>query len=155
MSLARLRALVEVARRGAISGAAKALSLTQPALTRQIQLLERELGATLLTRGPRGARLTDVGRIVEEEARGLLDRYDRLRETVDAHGRLERGTVRLGGGATAVSILLPEVIRDFHRRYPEIVFHLKEAGSRTVEEDVLRETVELGIVTLLPRYKGR
>ena len=154
MSLTRLRSLVEIARRGGLSAAAKVLRLTQPALTRQIQLLEEEFGAPLLTRGPRGAVLTEEGRLVEEEARLLLDRYERVKETVAAHMRLERGCVRLGGGATAVALLLPEVIQSFRREHADVTFELKEAGSRTVEEDVLREDVELGIVTLPATTKG-
>ncbi|MFQ5844593.1 MAG: LysR substrate-binding domain-containing protein [Planctomycetota bacterium] len=148
MSLTHLRSLVEVARRGSISGAADALALSQPALTRRIQLLERELGGELVVRSRRGVALTDLGRQVEAEGRALLDRYERLKENARAHLHLERGTVRVGGGATAVSLLLPDVIRSFRRTHPEIVFHLKEAGSRTVEHDVLRDEVELGIVTL-------
>ncbi len=148
MSLTHLRTLVEVARRGSISAAAQALLLSQPALTRQIQLAEKEFGGALFERSRRGMTLTDLGRIVEAEGRALLERYERLKENVDAHLRLERGTVRLGGGATAVSALLPGMIRDFRRAHPEIIFHLKEAGSRTVEQDVLSEEVELGMVTL-------
>ncbi|MGH7162056.1 MAG: LysR family transcriptional regulator [Planctomycetota bacterium] len=148
MSLARLRSLAEIARRGGISPAAKALGLTQPALSRQIQLLEEQFGAALLVRSRRGVTLTDLGKLVEAEGRALLERYERLRETVQAHLRLERGTVRIGGGATAVTAILPEVIREFRREHADVVFHVKEAGSRAVEEEVLREEVELGIVTL-------
>ena len=57
-------------------------------------------------------------------------------------------TGRIGGGATAVSLILPEPIRRFRRDHGEIVFHLKEAGSREIEQDVQREELELGIVTL-------
>lgn len=148
MSLVRLRSLVEVARRGAISAAAKSLAVTQPALTRQIQMLEEEFGAPLLARSRKGAALTDLGRVVEQEARALLDRYERLRETVGAHLRMERGTVRIGAGATAVWSVLPEAIRGFRRAHPDIVFHVKEAGSSAVEAAVLAEEVDLGIITL-------
>jgi len=148
MSLPRLRSLVEVARKGAISAAAKSLALTQPALTRQIQLLEAEFGTPLLHRSRKGVALTDMGRLVEEEARALLDRYDRLRQSVGEHLRLEKGTVRIGAGATAVVAVLPEAIRAFRAEHPEVKIHVKEAGSGAVEADVVREEVELGIITL-------
>ncbi|MEE8105569.1 MAG: LysR family transcriptional regulator [Planctomycetota bacterium] len=154
MSLVRLKSLVEIARKGTISAAAKSLHLTQPALSRQIQLLEGEFAVPLLARGPRGASLTEEGRVVEEEARFLLDRYERLKETVRARMNLEGGTVRLGGGATAVALLLPEFIREFRAEHKGIAFHLKEAGSRAIEEAVLREEIELGIVTLPIASKG-
>jgi DNA-binding transcriptional LysR family regulator len=148
MSMDQLRSLVEVARRGAITDAARALGLTQPALTRRIQLLEAEFGTPLLSRSQKGVRLTELGRLVEAESRGLLERYDHLKQEVGAHLRLERGSVRIGGGATAVSFLLPPLIRDFRRKHCDVVFQLKEAGSHEVAHDVLREQLELGIVTL-------
>ena len=58
------------------------------------------------------------------------------------------GTVRLGGGATAVSCLLPKAIAEFQHTHPGILFQVKEAGSRDVERGVLEERIELGIVTL-------
>jgi len=148
MSMDQLRSLVEVARRGAITSAARALGLTQPALTRRIQLLEEEFGTPLLSRSQKGVRLTELGQLVEAESRGLLERYDHLKQEVAAHLRLERGSVRIGGGATAVSFLLPPLIRDFRRQHSDIVFQLKETGSREVAADVVRERLELGIVTL-------
>ena len=148
MSMDHLRSLIEVARRGAITDAARALGLTQPALSRRIQLLEAEFGAPLLARSQKGVRLTDLGRLVEAEGRRLLERYDHLKREVGAHLRLESGTVRIGGGATAVSFLLPPLIRDFRLAHADIVFHVKEAGSREIAADVVGERLELGIVTL-------
>ena len=148
MSMDHLRSFVEVARCGAITEAARALGLTQPALSRRIQLLEEEFGTPLLVRSRKGVVPTDLGRVVEAESRLLLERYDRLKREVDARLRLERGTVRIGGGATAVSFLLPSWIRDFRRAHPDIVFELTEAGSRQVAADVVDGRLELGIVTL-------
>jgi DNA-binding transcriptional LysR family regulator len=148
MSMEHLRSLVEVARRGAITDAARALGLTQPALSRRIQLLEAEFGAPLLARSQKGVRLTDLGRLVETEGRRLLERYDHLKREVGAHLRLESGTVQIGGGATAVSFLLPPLIRDFRLEHADVVFQVKEAGSREIAADVVGERLELGIVTL-------
>jgi molybdate transport repressor ModE-like protein len=147
----RLQTLIEVARRGSITEAARALGLTQPAVSRRIQQLESEFSAPLLHRSRRGVALTEVGRLVLEEATTLADRYGRLKETVGAHVRLEQGAVRVGGGATAVSFLLPPLIATFRRRHGGVVFHLVEAGSRDVEAAVLAESIELGIVTLPAR----
>ncbi|MHC4956807.1 MAG: LysR family transcriptional regulator [Planctomycetota bacterium] len=148
MDMDLLRSLSEVARRGAITEAARALHLTQPALSRRIQLLEEEFGAELLSRSRKGVRLTELGRLVEAEGRQLVERFERLQRDVGAHLRLEQGTVRIGGGATAVSFLLPGLIREFRQEHREIVFQVKEAGSREIEAAVLREELELGIVTL-------
>ena len=77
MDLSLMRSLVTVADAGAITEAANRLGVTQPALTRRIQQLEEEFGAALLARSRSGAELTELGSLVVQEARVLIDRYDR------------------------------------------------------------------------------
>ena len=86
--------------------------------------------------------------LVEREARVLVSRFDNLRNEITSHVGLETGTVRLGGGATAVSFVLPQAIADFQARHPGVRFQLKEAGSREVEQNVVDGALELGLVTL-------
>ncbi|MES9954360.1 MAG: LysR family transcriptional regulator [Candidatus Thiodiazotropha sp. 6PLUC2] len=148
MDLQLLRSLIAVADTGSITEAADHIGLTQPALSRRLQQLEEHLGAELLSRSRKGAQLTEIGRLVESEARILIDRYDHMREQVRAHQGLEGGTVRIGGGATAVSFLLPKAIAAFQRPHPAVKFQLKEAGSNEVAEDVLNGRLELGLVTM-------
>lgn len=154
MSFDRLEMLAEVARRGSVTAAAKALGLTQPAATRRLQLLEEEIGAPLLARGRKGVRLTETGKIVAAEGEALLERYDRMVADVRKLQRLEAGAVRVGGGATAVSALLPEVIRRFRGLHKDIVFEVREAGSKEVAAAVLREELDLGLVTLPVQSDG-
>jgi len=148
MDLLFLRSLVAIADTGSITEAADRIGVTQSALSRRLQQLEEHLGAELLTRGRKGAQLTEIGRLVETEARILIARYDHLRDQVRAHQGLEGGTVRIGGGATAVSFVLPRAIAAFQRSHPAVRFQLKEAGSIEVTEDVLSGRLELGLVTL-------
>lgn len=148
MDVILMRSFLAVVDAGAITEAAHKLGVTQPALSRRIQTLEQHLGVTLLDRGRTGTSLTSVGRLVETEARALVSRFDQLREMVAAEAGLEGGTVRLGGGATAVSFVLPAAIAAFQARYPAVRFQLKEAGSREVEDDVVNGRLELGLVTL-------
>ncbi len=143
-----LRSFLEVAECGAITQAAHRLYITQPALSRRLQQLESELSAPLLVRGARGVTLTEQGRFVAREARALVERWERMHDGVLALSRLEAGVVRLGGGATAISFLLPEAIAALQQAHPGIVFQVKEAGSRDIERDVLDERLELGVVTL-------
>lgn len=148
MDLLLLRSFLAVAEHRTITRAARALGLTQPALTRRLQLFEEDVGAALFERSRRGMALTDAGRLVAEEGRGLVERYASLREEVRARLTLESGVVRVGGGATAVSFVIPRAIARFQRKHPGVRFHVREAGSRDVEADVRDERVELGIVTL-------
>jgi DNA-binding transcriptional LysR family regulator len=146
--LSLIRSFLQVADSGTITVAARRLFLTQPALSRRLQLLESELGAELLQRTSQGVQLTEEGRLVRQVGQDLVDRWERMCDGVAAVSSMDVGTVRLGGGATAVSFLLPKAIADFQRSHPGILFQVKEAGSRDVERDVLEERIELGIVTL-------
>lgn len=148
MDLILTGSLLAVAEHGSITDAASALSISQSALSRRIQQLEEHLGAQLLVRSQRGVVLTEMGRLVVNEGRILTARYAQLRERIQAHLALDMGHVRVGGGATAVSYLLPGPIAHFARSHPKVVFQLKEAGSREIEQDVLGERLELGVVTL-------
>lgn len=143
-----MRSLLAVAEAGAITDAAERLRVTQPALSRRIRQLEDHLGVALLSRGRKGVTLTPAGEQVVAEARTLVARYDHLRDEVAAQRRLEGGTVRLGGGATAVSFVLPPALAAFQARHPGVRFQVKEAGSREVCEDVASGRLELGLVTL-------
>jgi DNA-binding transcriptional LysR family regulator len=148
MDLLLLQSLLAVADHKTVTRAARALAVTQPALSRRLQLLEEEMGAALLERSKQGAALTEAGRLVAAEARVLVDRYVRLQHAVRAHERLEAGLVRVGGGATAVSFVLPPAIAELSSKRPGIRFEVREAGSRDVEADVIAERLELGVVTL-------
>ena len=153
MDLVLVQSLLAVAEHGSVTRASRALALTQPALTRRLQQLEHEMGAPLLVRSKRGAVLTEAGRVVVAEGRLLVERWGRMREAVRAHQNLETGLVRLGGGATAVSFLVPQAIAEFARLYPGVRFEVREEGSRAVENDVVAERLELGIVTLPTRSR--
>lgn len=148
MDLLLLRSFLTVAESGAITEAAERIGITQPALSRRIAQLEDHLGVELLVRGRTGAQLTEMGRLVQAEAQGIVARYEHLRETVTSHQRLEAGTVRIGGGATAVSFILPEAIAAFQTAHPQVRFQLREAGSRAIADDVVAGQLELGVVTL-------
>lgn len=148
MDLLQMRSLLAVAEHASITDAARALGLSQSALSRRIQQLEEDLAAQLLERSQRGVVLTEMGRLVRAEAQVLVERYGRLQQRVRAHMQLDTGSVRIGGGATAVSFLLPDAIADFRRGHPGVVFHLREAGSQDIAQAVLDGRLELGIATL-------
>jgi len=148
MDLIHLRSFLAVVDSGQITTAAERLNITQSALTRRLQQLEQHFGVKLLTRHRKGTLPTEMGKMVEAKARYLVTSYDQLREDVAVHQRLEAGTLRLGGGATAVSFILPQAIADFQVQYPNIHFQLKEAGSSEIAKDVASGRLEVGLVTL-------
>jgi DNA-binding transcriptional LysR family regulator len=128
--------------------AAEALGVTQPALSAMLRKLEGEVGAELLHRTGRGVELTDAGRTFLEHAEEALRRVDAGVGAVRELMGLERGSVRVGGGATATTYLLPRAVSGFHRRHPGVRFFVREAGSRATAQAVLSGELDVGIVTM-------
>lgn len=148
MDMLLTQSFVTVADLGSITEAADKLGLTQSALSRRIQQLETQLGARLLERSRQGVRLTDIGELALEESRKLLRGFEALHEEIARRQGLGSGSVRIGGGATAVSFILPQAIAEFQTLHPGIHFQMKEAGSVEIAADVASGKLEIGIVTL-------
>jgi len=148
MDLLLTRSFLAVAETGSITDAAERLGVTQSALSRRIQQYEEQLDTRLLTRSRKGVELTDTGRLAVNEGQRLVTAFEKLKEEIALNQGLEGGTVRIGGGATAVSFVLPPAIAGFQQEHPKVLFQLKEAGSSEIADDVLNGRLELGIVTL-------
>src|SRR5918992_30867 len=96
LDLAKLATLRAVLEHGSFSAAANALSLTQPAVSRQVSLLERQLGVQLVRRTQRGVHPTEAGRVLTEHAEAILGRLALAEAQVAELSGLRRGPVRLG-----------------------------------------------------------
>jgi DNA-binding transcriptional LysR family regulator len=112
-----------------ISRAAVALHLSQPAVSGQLRQLQEEFGEPLYQRDGRGIRLTPSGVQLAEYAQRLRDTYRQAHAYRDALRGLERGTLRVGASTTLASYLLPYLIAEFQRRFPEIA--IQTAGGNT------------------------
>ena len=147
MDLRRLRYLVAVAEEGHITRAAARLGLQQPPLTRQIRILEDEVGAALFERLPRGMRLTEAGQVAVEEARAILERAERLGDTVRRAARGERG--RLAVGYTSSGAFHPFVaqqIRAFRAARPGVILELTEDGTPELVRGLEAERLDAAFV---------
>lgn len=116
----RLRVLCEVARHGSFSGAAESLGYTQPAVSRQIATLEAEVGTTLIRRVPKGAVLTDAGRLLVDRGEAVLARLDDAENELRAMAGLEGGRLRIATFASAASSIVPLAIAAFRDRHPAV-----------------------------------
>lgn len=115
MDIDLLRAFVETADAGAMSRAARALGVSQPALTLQVQKLERHLGAALFRRHGRGVALTASGQALYPRARRILDELRAAEDAVRADGDAAAAALRVG----AIPTIAPYVVPDALRRLPE------------------------------------
>lgn len=134
--------------------AAERLHLTQPAVSTQLKKLEEELGQALFHRTPKGLVLTAAGALFRGFVEEALVRLADGAEAVSALAGLERGTLAIGGGATATTYLLPPLLGRFHSRYPAIRIFVREQGSRAVVDAVIAGQLDLGVVTLPIEDRG-
>jgi DNA-binding transcriptional LysR family regulator len=151
---ARLKVFREVVERGSLSAAAEALSFTQPAVSRQIAALEREAGAQLLERTPRGTRLTEPGRVLLGHAEAILDRMATARAQVESVARLAGGRLRIGAFQTANATVVPRAIAAFAAAYPGVELFLVEAVTPDAVARLRAGEVDLAVVTHMPELVG-
>ena len=118
--VAKLVTLVAVAEHGSFSAAAQALRLTQPAVSRQIALLERQVGAQLVHRTRSGVRPTEAGRLLVEHAVAVVDRLALAEAQIADVTGLRRGQVRLGSFFTALIYLSAEAATVLQGRHPDL-----------------------------------
>ncbi|WP_435586328.1 LysR family transcriptional regulator [Micromonospora aurantiaca (nom. illeg.)] len=139
-----------VARHGSITTAARALSFTQSAVSRQIAALEADIGARLFDRLPRGVALTEEGRELLPHAEAVLDRLAAARRDLDDLRGLGRGRLRVGAFPTAVAALVPRAMASFRSAHPEISLSLVEGVTPQLLERLLAEEADVAVVSTSP-----
>jgi DNA-binding transcriptional LysR family regulator len=145
MEVEQVEAFVAIVRRGGFTQAAAALHRSQPAVSRRVQLLEREIGAPLFERIRSGVVLTEAGRAFLPHAEAVLASLRDGREAVGALQRAERGTLTLALVGTLASTALTERLRRFRETYPDVRLHLRTALSREVSALIRRGEATLGL----------
>jgi len=150
VSLRQLRYFTAAVRLRSLRKAAEELGITQPSLTSQIQLLEQHLNLTLLERARTGVTLTPQGREVLPYVERVLAAASLLMEAATREHTGPRGTYRLGVSATLGPYLLPYLLPDIHRLFPQIKFHVREQSPTRLIEGLLAGTFDLIITTAIP-----
>ena len=142
----RLAAFVAVVEQEGFSRAGLTLHMTQPAVSQQVQALERELGARLLERSNRFLHLTPAGEIVYDHARQILEVEERMRRYVSDLTNVASGSLTIGASYTIGEYLLPLVLAAFQRRYPLVTPAVTIANTQHVAELVVARRLDLGLV---------
>jgi DNA-binding transcriptional LysR family regulator len=132
----RLLTFREVARQGSFSRAAEVLALTQPAVSQQVGALERELGATLLTRGRTGAAVTTAGELLLAHADALAARLELADAQMDELVRERRLTLRIGAFPSALATIVPAAIAALRAREPDLELEVEEGTVAELTEAV-------------------
>ncbi len=148
MEIRQLEYFVAVVEEANFTRAAAKLDVTQPGVSAQIRLLERELGQALLDRSGRRVRLTHVGAAVLPHVRAALRAIADARNAVDELMGMVRGRVSLGMIASCSSVKIPRLLAEFHDRYPDVEITLLEANSDLLIEGLRSGELDLALVSL-------
>jgi LysR family transcriptional regulator, nitrogen assimilation regulatory protein len=150
MDTHRLKYFLRVAEEGSITRAATVLGIAQPALSRQIHLLEEDLGVTLFRRTRRGVQLTDEGeRLRSSTAAPLRQLEMAVKYAASPLARLERGML-LGMPETAVGVLAAPLITRLSAVFPQVSFSVTVGSTDHLVEAMLKGMVDVAVINPVP-----
>jgi DNA-binding transcriptional LysR family regulator len=145
VDIRQLRYFVAVAEELHFGKAAKRLHMEQPPLSQQIQRLERNLGCKLFERKPKVA-LTEAGKTLLGVARRTISQVNRGLEMTRQVGRGGVGSLSIGFAASAILGPLPEIIRLYRKKFPEVMIRLQELTPAEEIESIRANHIDLGLV---------
>ncbi len=148
MDFEQIATFVEVAHAGSFSHAAQRLYRTQPAVSTQVRLLEKQCGQPLFVRHARQVELTVAGRILLRYGERLRELRAAARAELEAMRLHPKGSVALAANEATVLYVLPVMILQFKREYPDVRLEITRNFSRKIIEKVLENAVDFGVVTL-------
>lgn len=134
MDLRVLKSFVTICKLGNITRASEVLYISQPALTRQLQDLEEELGCKLLVRNTRSLSLTESGYLFFQRAEEILALANQAKAELSEKGEFLRGIIRIGVVETSAMDLLAEEMKKFTQNYPHVHFEIYSADSDDLKD---------------------
>ncbi|MDB5944572.1 MAG: transcriptional regulator, LysR family [Ramlibacter sp.] len=146
MDLRQLEYFVRVAELGSFTRAAIALDVAQPALSRQVRLLEVELRQNLLVRNGRGAVPTEAGKLLLEHGRGILHQVQRAQEELGRIRGALAGRVAIGLPPSVAKVMAVPLIREFRRRMPEATLSISESLSLGMQESLASGRLDIALL---------
>jgi DNA-binding transcriptional LysR family regulator len=146
VTLRQLRTFKTVADLNSFSLAAQQLRLSQPSVSYQVKELEETIGLPLLDRLGKGVHLTEAGSVLYSYARRILDVLDEAGLALEEMRGIKRGNLRVGASTTVGIYLLPAALGAFKKLHPGLVISLEIGTRARVQEQVLRNELDLAVV---------
>lgn len=146
MELSQLRTLIHVAELGSLSKAADRMRIAQPALSRQVRLLEEELGVALFTRHGRGMALTEQGREALKHASRIVAELDEIRATASDRDSPLSGQIAIGLPPTVADIISVPLVAAFGKSHPNAVLRLVSAYTGYLLDWLHRGEIDLAVL---------
>ena len=126
--------------------ASQELFISQPAISKHIQELEKEYNTRLFDRTGNRIQLTQVGRLLLDHANKILEAYQKLDYDMNALQQKTTGELRIGASTTISQYVMPEIIADFRKKYPQIKVTMLSGNSREIEEVLATGRIDIGMV---------
>jgi DNA-binding transcriptional LysR family regulator len=145
-TLDQLKILQAISEEGSFKKAADKLYISQPAVSLQIQNLEKQLGLPLFYRNKRRARLTETGNLLVKYCERILTLCEETCHALNESQTLQSGTLKIGASQTIGTYLMPRLIGIFRHKYPQIEVELQVYSTRKVSWEVANGIIDLAIV---------
>lgn len=145
MELRTLKYFLVVAREENITKAAALLHVTQPTLSRQMMQLEEELGVQLFTRSSHNIILTEQGMLLKRRAQELVSLAEKTKQEL-AQQQILNGEVAIGSGEYRSSVLLAQILAQFHKQHPQIRYEIFSGNSDDIKERIERGLLDVGFL---------
>ena len=146
MNIEHYSNFLKIVETGTISSAARALLIAQPALSKQIKTIEKELGTELLNRGARNIELTNAGQIFYNKAKIICSLDKMTQEEIRASILGNRGTLRIGFTPSYPDSFVEELLVDFSFLHPHIIYEIYEASSDQIMDMLENNIIEVGLI---------
>jgi len=143
-----LEYFAHVAQQKSFTRAAEKLFVSQPALSKSIQALEKELNTQLLERTSQGLKVTPAGELVLGYARELVDYYNRRTSEMLSLLNPQRGVLRFGLPPSAGTVYFSRILYQYSRQFPQVDLQITEVMSKQIHEMVRDDKLDLGVVIL-------
>lgn len=150
MDLKKLIYFAAVADSGSFTKAAAQLRIAQPALSRQIRLLEREFGLDLLVRMDRQIKLTDSGEVLLKHARQLIRGFEQAQNEMQLRGRRPRGQVTIGAPPSLGTVIVPKIMERLGDEFPEVALKVREGTAIFLKHSIMDAEVDLALIAEEP-----
>ncbi len=154
MEDSRLKAFCFVVEMKSFSKAAEATLVTQSAMSHLIKNLEDEIGVKLLNRSGRKVIPTPAGWLFYNQAKKILEAYKTLGDDINKLIKEIKGPLNLGASTTVAKYLLPQVLYDFSKRYPEVQITLAVSNTEAIINELQQGNIDMGIVEGNIKNKG-
>ncbi|MBW6409598.1 LysR family transcriptional regulator [Clostridium weizhouense] len=146
MDIRQLKYFLTIAEEGHITSAAKKLNISQPPLSKQLKLLEEELGVILFNRTSRSLELTEAGILLQNKSEQLLELYKSTVNEMKNFNDGLKGTLGIGTVCSSGINVLPQKIKEFSKKYPKIEYEIYEGNSFKIMELLNNGLIDVGFV---------